>query len=49
MGISIALSFAAKNPNSNTKNYVYTVAIPLKLDEKEILKMIPYECSIKLD
>ena len=49
MGISVGLNSATKDPNTDTQNYVYTIEVPSKFDEDEILKLIPYECSIKTD
>ena len=49
MGVSVNLSSASKNPDADTKNYVYKMELSPKVDEEEILKLIPYECSIKFD
>lgn len=48
-GISISLSTVTKNTETGTKNYVYAIELPPQLDEEELLKLVPYECSIKLE
>lgn len=49
MGVSISLSTVTKNTETGTKNYVYAIELPPQLDEEELLKLVPYECSIKLE
>lgn len=48
MGISVSLRSTEKNPDTDTKNYMYKMELPSKVDDEGILKLIPYECSIKL-